>query len=339
MITNKTILITGVCGFLGHHVVEYFLEHTNYDIIGIDKLSYASFGLRRLQDIYVLNNPRFTLHIYDLMTEFDIGFVNELKHVDIILHLAAETHVDNSISDPIKCITNNVISTLNLLELARKIKPSQFIYFSTDEVYGNAEKNQIFTENDRHNPMNPYSASKSSSEMICKSYYNTYKVPLIICNTMNIFGERQHYEKFIPKCISKILKGEEIQIHSYPFKEGENPESGSRFYIYAKDVAASLNFVIDKGIIGETYNILSNKEVKNDFLCKQIASILNKEVKIKYIDYDPNRPGNDLRYCLCDKKLKDMGWENEDNFYGYLKHTVQWTLNNQNWLSDDVYKK
>merc|ERR1719408_698958 len=177
-------LITGGCGFIGPHVVEHFCRNTDYQVVVLDKLSYASKGYDRLRDTGVFHEI-------------------EATNIEVILHIAAETHVDNSIDTPVPFVENNVRSTLHLLEFARRLpKLQNFIYFSTDEVYGSAAEGQAFKEGDPHKPSNPYSASKSAAEMICHSYYNTYGIPLVVMNVMNAFGERQHPEKFIPLCHS-----------------------------------------------------------------------------------------------------------------------------------------
>jgi len=208
-------LITGGAGFIGHHVVEHFCVNTQYQICVLDKLSYASKGYDRLRDSGVFH--RIQTYTVDLTNPIPPGLAYELGtgRVEVIIHIAAETHVDNSITDPVPFVENNVRSTLHLLEYARNCPNlKHFIYFSTDEVYGSAEQGEMFKEGDAHKPSNPYSASKSAAEMICHSYFNTYKVPLITMNVMNAFGERQHPEKFIPLCINKIRAGEEITIHS-----------------------------------------------------------------------------------------------------------------------------
>jgi dTDP-glucose 4,6-dehydratase len=331
MVNN--ILLTGACGFIGHHLVEYLLKNTDDNIIIVDKLSYASFGLQRLREINALNNERVRINIFDLNSCFDTGYIGELSDVNIIIHMAAETHVDNSIRDPSDCILNNIRSTINILELARKLKLDKFLYFSTDEVYGPALDNADFSEASRHNPTNPYSASKSASEMICNSYMNTYDVPLLICNVMNVFGERQHAEKFIPKCIHNILHDNANIIHSYPLNKCENPIAGSRFYIYAQDVARAINFILINGSIGEIYNIPGQVEIKNDEICEKIGKIMNKTPIKKYVDNDENRPKNDLRYALRGTKLFNMGWRHCHDFDISLEKIVTWTLENQNWLS------
>ena len=213
---RKKCLITGGCGFIGHHVVEHFVKASEYDLVVLDKLSYASKGFDRLRNTGVFHQVE--TFCFDLANELPPGLFYEMDapNIEVILHIAAETHVDNSIDTPVPFVENNIKSTLHLLEFARRLpKLKHFIYFSTDEVFGSAAEGEAFKEGDAHRPSNPYSASKSAAEMICQSYYNTYGVPLIVMNVMNAFGERQHPEKFIPLCINKVLAGEEITIHAY----------------------------------------------------------------------------------------------------------------------------
>lgn len=229
----------GGCGFIGHHAVEHFALNTPNRIVIIDKLSYASRGFERLKDSGIMD--RVTCWPIDLCTPITPGMRLLLQpdRIEFIIHMAADTHVDNSISDPVPFVQNNVNSTLQLLEFARTLPNlKRFVYFSTDEVYGPAEDGFVgFSEWDRHRPSNPYSASKSAAEAICYSYYNTYGVPLMSCNVMNAFGERQHPEKFIPLAINKIMNGEAITIHAHPQALGAPMRAGSRFYIHARNVS------------------------------------------------------------------------------------------------------
>lgn len=320
----KNILITGAAGFIGHHIVKHFLDNTDYKIYILDKLSYASFGLDRLREISAVLNSRVTIYTYDLNTKIEEGLAKELKDINWILHLGAETHVDNSIKDPYNCITNNINSTVTLLEFARTLKNlERFLYFSTDEVYGPALNDKLFKETERHNATNPYSASKSASEMLCNSYYHTFKLPLLVCNAMNIFGIRQHQEKFIPKTIRNILIDRENIIHC-----SENNKSGSRFYIHTSIVAKAVEFIMEKGTIGETYNITGQKELTNEELCDKIGNILNKIPIKKFVANDENRPNHDTRYGLDGKKLKNLGFNIDYDIDKYLIETVNWTKDN-----------
>lgn len=325
---EKTIILTGGCGFIGHHLVESIINNTNCKLIIIDKLSYSSMGLKRLETIGVLNNPRISLLTYDISNPISEGVIHECKDAQIIIHMAAETHVDKSISEPVSCIKNNIMSTTYLLEFARKLeKLEKFLYFSTDEVYGPAI-NVDFIESDCHNPTNPYSASKSASEQICLSYLNTYKLPIIICNVMNVYGERQYAEKYIPLCINKLLNNEPIIIHAY----SDCIKPGSRHYIHAKQVANAVCFILTNGKIGEKYNITGEKEVDNLELAQKISDIIDKPLEYKLIDFDNDRPGHDVRYALNGSKLEKLGWKPNDNFDDSLKKMVLWTLNNRSWL-------
>ena len=326
------IVLTGGCGFIGHHFAEYIHKNTDWDIIILDKLTYASMGLERLRNNGLYNSQRVKIYTVDLCNEISEGLKKEMgNNIDYIVHMAAETHVDNSIKEPRNVIMNNVTSTVNLLEWSRTLQNLKiFFYFSTDEVFGPALGDTLFKEWDRHKPTNPYSASKSAAENICLSYENTYKTPLIIVNVMNAFGERQHVEKFIPLCIKKILNNELIQIHAYPDKI----TSGTRFYIHSQNISSAVLFLIKNGKIGEKYNISGEKEVSNLDLAKLIAKFIGKELNYELIDFHSSRPGHDLRYGLDGSKIYDLGWNPKFNFENSLEKTVKWTLNNLEWLEE-----
>ena len=326
------ILITGGCGFIGHHFVEHVYKSTDWNIIIIDRLSYASNGFERLRDTETLNDTRVKVFTYDLILPLSEGLIKEIGEIDYIVHMAAETHVDNSIKNPQLFLDNNIKSTYNLLEYARNYLPNLkiFFYFSTDEVFGPALGKTLYKEWDRHKPTNPYSASKSAAEQICIAYENTYKVPLMIVNVMNAFGERQHVEKFIPLCIKKLLNDEKIFIHSYP----DRVKSGTRFYIHSRNIAAAVLFLIKNGTIGEKYNIKGEKEVSNLEMAQKIATIMNKHLDYEMVDFHSKRPGHDLRYGLDGAKLFNMGFRLPIDFNESLKKTVLWTLKNQKWLEE-----
>lgn len=327
----KRIIITGGCGFIGHHFVEHVHNNTDWDIVIIDKLTYASKGFERLKSTGTLKSERVRVFCYDLTNDLSEGLKKEIGDVNYIVHMAAETHVDNSIKTPELFINNNINSTVKLLEYARTLKNLEiFFYFSTDEVFGPALGNTMYKEWDRHKPTNPYSASKSAAEQICISYENTYKIPLMIVNVMNAFGERQHVEKFIPLCVKKILNNEKIYVHSYPDKK----ESGTRFYIHARNIASAVLFLIKNGELGEKYNISGEKEVSNLDMAQTIAKIMGKDLKYEMVDFHSTRPGHDLRYGLDGSKLFNMGFKLPVNFYESIKKTVNWTLENKEWLED-----
>ena len=326
-------MITGAAGFIGHHVVEHILRKTNWIVIILDKLNYASYGLERLRNANILSNPRVRIYPVDVASPITPGIRKEIgEDVNIIMHLAAETHVENSIKDPRVFFHNNINGTVEMLEYARSLKNLEmFFYFGTDEVYGPAPDEVAYKEWDRHNPTNPYSASKSAAENICISYENTYKIPLMSINVMNAFGERQHVEKYIPKTIKNILLGNTVYVHSYPDKK----RAGSRFYIHARNIAAAALFLLENGEIGEKYNVVGEKEVDNLEIAQFIAEVVGKPLKYEMVNFHEDRPGHDLRYSLCAEKMKKMGWELPVNFKNSLKSTIEWTLANPGWLEEE----
>lgn len=331
---TKSILVTGGCGFIGHHFVEHVLINTDWNIIIIDKLTYASMGFSRLEDqIFqiAIKSQRLKVLTWDLSNELSIGMRRELGIINIIVHMAAETHVDNSIKMPGIFVQNNIMSTFYLLEYARTLQDLEcFFYFSTDEVYGPALGDKLYKEDERHNPTNPYSASKSAAEQLCIAYNNTYKTPIIRINVMNAFGEKQHVEKFIPKVIKRVLSGDVIDIHSYP----DRMRSGTRFYIHARNIAAGVLFLLKNGSIGESYNLTGEKEVSNLEMAQTIAKIMEKELKYNMVDFHSDRPGHDLRYGLDGNKLFEMGFKLPLDFERSLRNVVNWTLENPLWLND-----
>lgn len=334
----KKIILTGSNGFVGHHVLDHILRNTDWHIYCIDKLSYSSFGLKRLKEISALTNSRVTFFSFDLSQEISEGLIKEISDANYILHIAAESHVDNSIQDPKNFIKNNIDSTINILEFARNNchNLEKFLYFSTDEVFGNAPEGFSYKEGDRHNCGNPYSASKSASESICESYCNTYGLPIIITNTMNIIGERQHSEKFIPKVIKSISNDEKIFIHCYP----NGKKAGSRFYIHARNVADAFIYILknskekldSKDSSLGRYNIVGVKELSNLEVVEIISKIMNKKADYELTDFHSSRPAHDLRYALNGDKLSELGWTPPVDLEESIKKTVNWTLKNQQWL-------
>ena len=328
---GKKVLITGGCGFIGHHVVEHFLLNTDYEISIIDKLNYASFGLDRLRSIPCDRDPRVKVFTADLSYPLSQGLKQELGDINTIIHMAAESHVDNSIKEPRVFFQNNINGTVEMLEYARELDSLEnFFYFSTDEVYGYAPDGVDYKEWDRHKPTNPYSAAKSAAENICVAYENTYKIPVMSVNVMNAFGQRQHVEKFIPMTIKNVLHGNRVLIHSYPNKE----RAGSRFYIHARNIAEAVLFLTKKGELGEKYNIVGEKEVDNLELAQFIANVVGKPLNYEMVDFHSKRPGHDLRYSLCGEKMNSIGWEIPVGFEEALTKTIEWTLENQRWLEE-----
>lgn len=342
------ILITGGAGFIGHHIVEHIIKNTDWEVAIIDRLSYSSSGLDRLRDIKVmqeLNEPgnRVKLFTADFTKPIVDGLAQEIGEVDYILHMGAETHVDNSITNPEPFVLSNVVGTMHVLNFARTQKNLKaMIYFSTDEVFGPAPVEVKYKEWARYNSGNPYAAAKAGGEELALAWANTYGVPMIITHCMNVFGERQHPEKFIPMVINKVLNGETVTIHS----NKEKTKAGSRFYIHARNVASAIHFLLERGLRtdvlprptywrmpnADKFNIVGEREVDNLEMAQFIANVLGKELKYEMTDFHSSRPGHDLRYALDGEKMKAMGWSLPVNFEESLRRTVEWTVENNKWL-------
>ena len=345
------ILVTGGAGFIGHHFVEHLLKHTDWEIVIVDRLNYASTGFDRLNDINVFKDFTYRNRVKVLTADFTKpvveGLAQEIGQVDYIVHMGAETHVDNSIVDPEPFVMSNVVGTMHMLNFARtQTNLKCFLYFSTDEVFGPAPVETAYPEWARYNSGNPYAAAKAGGEELALAYANTYKIRVCITHTMNVFGERQHPEKFIPGTIAKILAGETVTIHS----NKDKTKAGSRFYIHGRNVAAALMTLLDRWSMddpfkvlphgtfwhgnpyADKYNIVGEKEVDNLELAQFIAQTLGKELKYEMVDFHSSRPGHDLRYALDGKKMREMEWSLPVNFEESLKKTIEWTIANPRWL-------
>lgn len=332
------ILITGMAGFIGHHVAEGILSSTDWDVVGLDRLD-TSGTLHRLTDIqsWETQKKRVTFVWHDLKAPINDYVRSKIGHVDLVLHLAASTHVDRSITQPMEFVMDNVVGTAHLLEYVRGLDPSRpkpfqgMIYFSTDEVFGPAAPGIAHKEWDNYHSGNPYAATKAAGEELCLAYQNTYKLPISITHCMNVFGERQHAEKFIPLVIRSVLLGEEVTIHS----NATRTLAGSRFYIHARNVGAALLFVLEtqkKMSWGRKYNIVGEKEIDNLEMAQAIARIVGKPLRHRMIDFHSSRPGHDLRYALDGDLLRSAGFELPKSFEESLEKTVRWFLEHPEWL-------
>lgn len=336
----RRVLITGGNGFVAHHLIEHYLKHTDWELVTLDRLSNPNIhGYDKLRDIKAYDNTRVTRFQHDLNQPIGEGLKQELGTFDYVLHVAAGSHVDNSIKDPVPFIKNNVNSTLTILEYARELEGlKKFLYFSTDEVYGTAPEGVNHKEGTRHNPGNPYSASKAACEDICRAYANTYRIPIVITNGMNILGERQDPEKFFPKVINYVLDGKTISIHSNP----EKTQAGKRHYIHARNVASAIKFVLEgtneflsqEDSASGQFNIVGEKELDNLELAQFIASHLDIPLKYEMVDFHSSRPGHDMRYGLDGSKLQRLGWEPPHSIETSMKHIIDWSLRPENlkWL-------
>ena len=339
---SKTILITGGAGFIAHHVVDKILSTTDWHIITLDRLDFSG-NLNRLNEV-VCSYPeherkRVRVVHHDLKAELNPEIIATIGHIDYISHLAAGSHVDRSITHPLEFVMDNVVGTANILEYARKLENlERFAYFSTDEVFGPAPKGVNYKENDRYNSTNPYSATKAGAEELVVAYENTYGLPSIITHTMNVFGERQNPEKYIPMVIKKVRDDETVTVHA----NTEKTVAGSRHYIHAEDVADALLFLynynissIDTDVKGgkcQKFNIVGKDEIDNLELAKFIADTQKKKLNYDMVDFHSQRPGHDLRYALDGNKMKKMGWSPQ-SAYKRLEHVINWSLKNERWLS------
>jgi len=330
---KKRVLVTGGAGFIGHHLVESLLRETDYDVVSLDRLD-VSGDLSRIESV-LLKNPewksRFKIVWHDLKAPLNFLVRKRIGKVQHILHLAAGSHVDRSIAYPLEFVMDNVVGTANLLEFARNYLSDSlefFLYFSTDEVFGPAPEGVFYKENDRYDSGNPYSATKAGGEELCVAYANTYGMPIMITHTMNVFGHRQHPEKFIPLVIDKVRRGEEVTIHA----NSECTQAGKRHYVHASDVAGAVLFLMKAGKVREKYNIVGEREVDNLELAHMIAKAMEKTLKYKMVDFHSARPGHDLRYALCGEKMKNLGWQPTKNFHERIEEVVEWTLENPEWL-------
>jgi dTDP-glucose 4,6-dehydratase len=325
-------LITGGAGFIASHFIDHVLTNTNWDLVVLDKFTYASNGLLRLKEIGAYDNPRVKLHVHDCSKPMGRCLEKEIGHVDYLLHMAAGTHVDNSIACPRDFVEANIFGTLEMLEYARRIPYlSKFVYFSTDEVFGPAAVDQRFKEWDRYNSCNPYSATKAGGEELALAWANTYNVPVMITHTMNVIGERQHPEKFVPRLVRNILAGKKVLIHTDP-KTGV---PGSRNYLHCRDVSSAVQFLLEARTLNrDKYNIAGNEEVSNLVVAQEVAHILGRELIYEEVNPTNVRPGFDVRYGLCGEKVESLGWKPAHKFEYNIRSVVEWMVRpeNRHWL-------
>ena len=331
----KHILVTGGAGFIGANFVPYFIENnSDYHLVNLDLLTYAG-NLENVSEVE--NHPRYTFVQGDIC---DRSFVEDLFKKFLfhdVIHFAAESHVDNSISGPEAFIKTNVLGTFNLLDTARKLwmsapnqynvgfENSRFHHVSTDEVYGTLGETGLFEETTPYAPNSPYSASKAGSDMIVRSYFHTYGMNVVTTNCSNNYGPKQHDEKLIPTIIRKAIKGENIPIYG----DGKNV----RDWLYVLDHCKGIDLAFKKGKAGETYNIGGRNERNNLYIVDKVCSILD-EMKPKasgsykeQITFVKDRPGHDLRYAIDATKIEtELGWKADENFESGILKTVRWYL-------------
>lgn len=346
---TKRALLTGAGGFIGAHTLAHIMHNTDWHLVCVDSFRHKgkTDRIAEMLEAHPDWRERTTIVTHDLAAPFSEQMIHRIGHIDHIVNMASESHVDRSIDDPVPFIENNVALTLNVLEYARTIwnlrdgnttapEGSVFVQISTDEVYGAAPQAD-HPEWDVILPSNPYSASKASQEAIAISYWRTYGVPLVITNTMNNFGEMQDPEKFVPMLIKGIYEGKDVTIH------GNEEYIGSRFYLHARNHADAMLFLINRGtptkyvdnneiVMPDRFNVVGDTEKNNLELAQEIAALVGKELIYHLEDFHSTRPGHDRRYALDGSKLFALGWQPPISFKESLAKTVEWTLENKQWM-------
>lgn len=332
---KKTILITGGAGFIGSHVVRRFVSHyPEYHIVNLDMLTYAG-NLENLKDVDTKSNYEFVRG--DIRNAEFIDTLFEKYGFDGVLHLAAESHVDRSITNPLEFIQTNILGTAVLLNAARKSWKGQeegkrFYHISTDEVYGSLGDEGLFTEETPYDPRSPYSASKASSDHLVRAYFHTYHLPVVLSNCSNNYGPNHFPEKLIPLSINNIKNSKPIPIYG----KGENV----RDWLYVEDHAAAIDVIFHTGKIGETYNIGGNNEWTNIALIRKLCEVMDEALgrpagtSEQLISFVKDRAGHDLRYAIDSSKLqRELGWSPSVQFEEGIVKTVAWYLKNEEWLN------
>lgn len=317
------ILLTGAAGFIGSNLTRYLLENTGYSVFSVDRLDEAG-SLERLAALKSRFPARLQCAWHDLRAPIQADQIS--GPFDYIVHMAAGSHVDRSVKNPIGFLQDNCIGTGNMLEWARVSCPTtKFLYFSTDEVVGAAADGEEFDELSPMNPLNPYAAAKAAGEVLCSAWANTYGMPIVVTRCTNVYGPMQHREKFIPLCIDRISRDELIQIHAHGNK------SSTRFYVHVDDVSRAVIAVLQRGgTIGGRgtgrYGISGDHEYSNLEVAKTISELIGKKLRYELVDFVPNRPRHDMRYAIKSTRLEELGWSPAVKFSDGLSSVVSASL-------------
>lgn len=352
----KRVLLTGAGGFVGHHTLEHLLVNTDWEIVCLDSFRHRgkTSRMREVLDAFTdAGVARVTVLPHDLRVPIDAQLDVSIGHIDYVISMASESHVDRSCAEPRPFIEGNVALVLTLLEWLRgrqfaatdpdaaSYGVRKFIHVSTDEVYGPALGIHNHYEGEPHRPSNPYSASKAAQEDIVFAYWRTYGLPVAVSNTMNIIGERQDPEKFVPHVLRSVLRGDTVKIHAGESIDGKVP--GSRFYLHARNQADALLFLLrfvefpryGGGPVEKTmgrWNVVGEREIDNLAMAQMIADVAGPQLRYELTDFHSSRPGHDLRYALDGTKLAELGWTPPVPLEDSLVHTVRWTLEHPHWL-------
>jgi dTDP-glucose 4,6-dehydratase len=312
------LLVTGGAGFIGSNFIRLMLgTHPDYTIVNLDSLTYAG-NLNNLKDCNT--NPRYTFVRGDICERTLVNAVMEKQDIDTVVHFAAESHVDRSIADASMFVKTNVLGTHTLLEAAKQQKVRRFIHISTDEVYGSIREGS-FRETDILAPSSPYSSSKAGSDLLALSYYTTYNLPVIVTRCTNNFGPYQYPEKLIPLFVTNLIDGKKVPVYG----TGKNV----RDWIHVQDHCRAIDLLVDKGTIGEIYNIGGENEKTNLEITEKILTLLDKDDSM--IEHVQDRPGHDFRYSLDCSKLRALGWKSSQSFEEGLIDAVNWYVQNEWW--------
>lgn len=347
----KRVLLTGVGGFVGSHCLEYFLNNTDWFIIGLDSFRHKG-TYSRLNEIEYIDPNRFKLLKHDLTVPLDEQLENRIMSrrinergqvvedkLDYIINMASDSAVERSVSDPGWCWRNNCELVYNMLELARRVKPKIFFQVSTDEVYGDCAPGYSHPEWDVLMPSNPYAASKAAQEALAISYWRTFDVPVVLTNCMNLIGTWQDKEKFLPKLIWKIATNQAMEIYA-DFDADGKPNIGSRYYLHCENHADVFKFLANgpiamynKGDLRpDRYNVVGEVELNNLEMAQMVADIMGKELNYKLVSSESARRGYDRRYALDGSKLHNLGWRHPVEFRSGLEKIVKWTLEHPWWI-------
>lgn len=354
------VLVSGCGGFAGHHFLEHVLINTGWDVVATDSFRHKGKTDRisevfRSHDDFAAKRPwwseRTSILTHDLTAPFSEQAIDSMGEIDYIVAYASESHVDRSITDPVPFCRNNHDVALNTLELARRVKPKALVWISTDEVYGPVEADDFKGHKEWAPilPSNPYAASKAAQEALAISYWRTYGVPLILVNCMNMIGERQDPEKFVPLVLKKVLAGEAVTIHGTP------GHIGTRHYLHARNLADAILFILEKQAVAafpshltatywrhgipnriaqqpDRYNVATPDRVNNLEMAVKIARYAGKSLKYEFEDFHSTRPGHDAHYGLDPSKLNALGWTPPVLLGDSVRKTIEWTIKNPSWL-------
>ncbi len=335
---SKRVLLTGGAGFIGAHTFAHIMHNTDWQLVIIDSFRHKG-KADRIAEMFESHpdwRERVSIVVHDLIAPFSDQTIERMGRIDYVINMASESHVDRSITDPRVFIENNVHLALTMLEYIREHPVEKYIQISTDEVYGSAPDGHNHKEGEPHKPSNPYSASKAAQEDIAYAYWRTYDLPICITNTMNIIGEMQDPEKYLPMLVKNIQIGKKVTIHASP----DGQRVGSRYYLHARNQADALIFLLNNvpfptynsGDDIARYNVVGERELDNLELAQKVADILGKELRYELVDFHSSRPGHDLRYALDGSKLAALGWKAPLSLDESLKNTVEWTIERPEWL-------